>query len=84
MKCRAATSDFRITFRFIMHHTHITNRVMQQQKFSQQAIIMLYFSGRVCYDLAGVRPVTTKISFEALEKMPFPYDMEGSENLSLR
>ena len=36
------------------------------------------------YDLAGVRPVTTEISFEALEKMSFPYDMEGSENLSLR
>lgn len=60
MKCRAATSDFRITFRFIMHHTHITNRVMQQQKFSQQAIIMLYFSVRVCYDLAGIRPVMTE------------------------
>lgn len=60
MKCRAATSDFRITFRFIMHHTHITNRVMQQQKFSQQAIIMLYFSVRVCYDLAGIRPVATE------------------------
>ena len=57
---------------------------MQQQKFSQQAIIMLYFSVRVCYDLAGIRPVATKISFEALEKMPFPHDMEGSENLSLR
>ena len=84
MKCRAVTSDFGIAFRFIMHHTHITNRVMQQQKFSQQAIIMLYFSVRVCYDLAGIRPVATKISFEALEKMPFPYDMEGSENLSLR
>ena len=52
--------------------------------FSQQAIIMLYFSGRVCYDLAGVRPVTTETSFEVLEKMPSPYDMEGSENLSLR
>ena len=52
--------------------------------FSQQAIIMLYFSVRVCYDLAGIRPVATEISFEALEKMPFPYDMEGSENLSLR
>ena len=51
---------------------------------SRKAIIMLYFSGRVCYDLVGVRPVTTEISFEALEKMPFPYDMEGSENLSLR
>ena len=51
---------------------------------SRKAIIMLYFSGRVCYDLAGVRPVTTEISFEALEKMPFPYDMEDSENLSLR
>ena len=37
---------------------------------SRKAIIMLYFSGRVCYDLAGVRPVTTEISFEALEKMP--------------
>ena len=36
-----------------------------------------------CYDLAGVRPVTTEISFEALEKMSFPHDMEGSENLSL-
>lgn len=45
---------------------------------------MLYFSVRVCYDLAGIRPVATKISFEALEKMPFPYDMEDSENLSLR
>ena len=54
------------------------------RNFLQQAIIMLYFSGRVCYDLAGIRPVTTEISFEALEKMPFPYDMEGSENLSLR
>ena len=52
--------------------------------FSQQAIIMLYFSGRVCYDLAGIRPVATETSFEALEKMPSPYDMEGSENLSLR
>lgn len=51
---------------------------------SRKAIIMLYFSGRVCYDLAGVRPVTTEISFEALEKMPSPYDMEGPENLSLR
>ena len=51
---------------------------------SRKAIIMLYFSGRVCYDLAGIRPVTTEISFEALEKMSFPYDMEGSENLSLR
>ena len=51
---------------------------------SRKAIIMLYFSGRVCYDLAGIRPVATEISFEALEKMPFPYDMEGSENLSLR
>ena len=39
---------------------------------------------RYAYDLAGVRPVTTEISFETLEKMPFPYDMEGSENLSLR
>ena len=35
---------------------------------SRKAIIMLYFSGRVCYDLAGVRPVTTEISFGALEK----------------
>ncbi|MBS6311122.1 MAG: hypothetical protein KH842_07810, partial [Firmicutes bacterium] len=51
---------------------------------SSKAIIMLYFSGRVCYDLAGIRPVTTEISFEALKKMPFPHDMEGSENLSLR
>ena len=51
---------------------------------SRKAIIMLYFSGRVCYDLAGIRPVTTEISFEALEKMPSPYDMEGPENLSLR
>lgn len=33
MKYRAVTSDFRIAFRFIMHHTHITNRVMRQQKF---------------------------------------------------
>ena len=45
---------------------------------------MLYFSGRVCYDLVGIQPVTTEISFEALEKMPFPYDMEGPKNLSLR
>ena len=37
---------------------------------SRKAIIMLYFSGRVCYDLAGVRPVTTEISFEALERCP--------------
>ena len=37
---------------------------------SSKAIIMLYFSGRVCYDLAGVRPVTTEISFEALERCP--------------
>lgn len=27
---------------------------------SRKAIIMLYFSGRVCYDLADVRPVTTE------------------------
>ena len=27
---------------------------------SLKAIIMLYFSGRVCYDLADVRPVTTE------------------------
>ena len=27
---------------------------------SRKAIIMLYFSGRVCYDLAGVRPVMTE------------------------
>lgn len=45
---------------------------------------MLYFSGRVCYDIADVRLVTTEISFEALVKMSFPYDMEGPENLSLR
>ena len=44
---------------------------------SLKAIIMLYFSGRVCYDLADVRPVTTEISFEALEKMSLPHGMEG-------
>ena len=27
---------------------------------SRKAIIMLYFSGRVCYDLAGIRPVMTE------------------------
>ena len=27
---------------------------------SSKAIIMLYFSGRVCYDLAGIRPVMTE------------------------
>lgn len=70
MKCRAMTSDFGISFRITMNNTHITSRVMQQQKFSQQAIIMLYFSGRVCYDLTDVRPVTTEISFEALERCP--------------
>lgn len=52
--------------------------------FSSKALITLYFSGRVCYDLVGIQPVTTEISFEALEKMPFPYDMEGPKNLSLR
>ena len=41
------------------------------RNFLQQAIIMLYFSGRVCYDLAGIRSVTTGISFEALEKTPY-------------
>ena len=43
-----------------------------------------FYTDLECYDLAGIRPVTTEISFEALEKMPSPYDMEGPENLSLR
>ena len=65
-------------------YSHYKPRHATAEIVLQQAIIMLYFSGRVCYDLAGIRPVTTEISFEALEKMPFPYDMDGSENLSLR
>lgn len=65
-------------------YSHYKPRHVEAEISSSRAIIMLYFSGRVCYDLADVRPVTTEISFEALEKMPFPYDTEGSENLSLR
>ena len=65
-------------------YSHYKPRHAAAEISSRKAIIMLYFSGRVCYDLAGIQPVTTEISFEALKKMPFPYDMEGSENLSLR
>lgn len=64
--------------------SHYKPRHAAAEISSRKAIIMLYFSSRVCYDLADVRPVATEISFEALEKMPSPYDMEGSENLSLR
>ena len=54
------------------------------RNFLQQAIIMLYFSGRVCYDLAGVRPATTEHLLKRWKRCPPPYDTEGSENLSLR
>ena len=52
--------------------------------FSGKVLITLYFSGRVCYDLTDVRLVTTEISFEALVKVSFPYDMAGPEDRSLR
>ena len=65
-------------------YSHYKPRHVEAEISSSKAIIMLYFSGRVCYDLAGGRPVTAEISFESLEKMSSPYDMEGSENLSLR
>ena len=80
-------SDLRLQDRIQIYnasYSHYKPRHVEAEISSRKAIIMLYFSGRVCYDLAGVRPVTTEISFEALEKMPFPYDMEDSENLSLR
>ena len=66
--------------------THIIVCVMRRplKTFSSKVLITLYFSGRVCYDLAGIQPISTEISFEALEKMSLPYGMEGSENLSLR
>ena len=32
----------------------------RSRNFLQQAIIMLYFSGRVCYDIADVQPATTE------------------------
>ena len=51
---------------------------------SRKAIIMLYFSGRVCYDLAGVRPARTEHLLKRWKRCPPPYDTEGSENLSLR
>mgnify|MGYP000340013276 CR=1 FL=1 len=38
---------------------------------SRKAIIMLYFSGRVCYDLVGIQLIMAEISFEALEKTPY-------------
>ena len=65
-------------------YSHYKPRHVEAEISSSKAIIMLYFSGRVCYDLASIRSVATEISFEALEKMPFPYDMEGFKNLSLR
>ena len=37
---------------------------------SRKAIIMLYFSDRVCYDLAGVRPVTTEYLLKRWKRCP--------------
>ena len=41
-------------------YSHYKPRHAAAEISSRKAIIMLYFSGRVCYDLAGVRPVTTE------------------------
>ena len=51
-------------------YSHYKPRHVEAEISSRKAIIMLYFSGRVCYDLTDVRPVTTEISFEALERYP--------------
>ena len=41
-------------------YSHYKPRHATAEISSRKAIIMLYFSGRVCYDLAGVRPATTE------------------------
>ena len=60
MKCRAVTSDFRIDSDLQCIILTLQTASCSSRNFLQQAIIMLYFSGIVCYDLAGIRPVMTE------------------------
>lgn len=41
-------------------YSHYKPRHVEAEISSRKAIIMLYFSGRVCYDIADVRPTTTE------------------------
>ena len=52
-------------------YSHYKPRHVEAEISSRKAIIMLYFSDRVCYDLAGVRPVMTEYLLKRWKRCPF-------------